>query len=223
MKPLKYLVFGVLFGLMPSQLMAHPHAWITMNATLQFNDDGKIVGIYEEWRFDTNYSEAAIDGMDANKDGFYDPGELDPLTRENIKALKDYGYFSVVKENNKKVAFGEVTEYGQYFSNKQLTMNFTIPLKKPLDPRGSKFELKIFDPSFYIAMDFQKKNPVGASGAMPKDCKIVLKPIPSDEEIDKKKQMLAAKPKEWQASPEEEFGALFAQPVVVDCSLEKSS
>lgn len=194
-----------------------------MNATLQFNDSGKITGIYQEWRFDKGYSASAIEGLDANKDGYFDSQELEPLSRENLSALKDYNYFTYLTKNNEKVKFGPISEYNQQFSNEKLTMTFTISLKEPIDPKKSKITLKIFDPSFYIAMDFQKSNPVGASGKIPPVCKIKLLPIPADEEIDKMKKMLATKGKNWTAAPEEEFGALFAQPLVIDCSQGGSS
>lgn len=102
-------------------------------------------------------------------------------------------------------------------------MSFTIPLKTPIDPKNRKIVLKIYDPTFYIAMDYQKNNPVSATGPMPAMCKVELKPVPSDSEVMQTKKLLANKSKEWQPKTEEDFGALFAQPVLLDCVSKSAS
>jgi len=224
MKSLKSLALVILLSVLAVRpLAAHPHAWIVMNATVQFDDKGLIRGLYFEWRFDREYSLAAVEGLDANKDGYFASQELEPLTVENIKALKEYDYFVYTKVDGKKPGYGPVREFSQYFANDLLTMSFTIPFEKPIDPRQAKVHFKAYDPTFFIAMDFQQKTPVSASGAMPSQCKILLKKVSADAQTTKTKKMLAEKPKDWQPSNDEEFGALFAQPVVVACSGKAAS
>jgi len=219
MKYLKSLALVVLLSLLAVKpLAAHPHAWIVMNATVQFNDKGLVEGLYFEWRFDREYSISAVEGLDTNKDGYFSSQELDPLTAENIKALKEYDYFVYARVDGKKTGYGPITEYSQYLTNDLLTMSFTIPFAKPVDPRKSKFYFKAYDPTFFIAMDFQEKAPVTTSGPMPSQCKIKLKKIAADEQTKKTKKMLAEKPKNWQPADDEDFGALFAQPVVIECA-----
>lgn len=213
-------VSAVLFsqGVSAPYVQAHPHAWIVMNATVQFNDAGLATGLYLEWKFGENYSKIAVEGLDANKDGYYDSAELRPVTKGNVESLQEYNYFAYVKSNGKKVSFKTVTEYSEYYTNKHLTMSFTIPFKTPVDPRKQDLQFKVYDPTFYIAMDFQKTNPVSASGKIPKRCKIALKPFSTDKEIDKKRNELAGKGKDWKPGPQEDFGALFAQAVAVVCT-----
>lgn len=90
-------------GVNAPAVQAHPHAWIVMNSTVQFNDAGLATGLYIEWRFDKNYSKIAVEGLDANKDGYYDSTELNPVTKGNIDSLQEYNYFAYVKSNGKKV------------------------------------------------------------------------------------------------------------------------
>jgi ABC-type uncharacterized transport system substrate-binding protein len=73
--------------------LSHPHAWIETRSDVVFDDDGRITAINVEWVFDQWYSELAVEGLDTNNDGYYSAGELHPLARENLIALKDYGYF----------------------------------------------------------------------------------------------------------------------------------
>lgn len=218
MRYFKFALTGLFLLCSAPLVHAHPHAWITMNADIRFDKTGKIAGLYIEWDFDPDYSQIAVEGLDANADGYYSADELAPLTKANLTALKEYDYFTYARNRNAKLAWGKPAEDVQYYANGHLRMSFYIPLKTPLDPKTNIFNFKMYDPSFYIAMDFRKKNPVTASGKIPAGCKIDIKPVPSDKEIDKTRKMLSQKDKKWQPAVEEDFGAMFAQPVIVRCT-----
>lgn len=197
--------------------MAHPHVWIEMRSDVVFNDEGRISGVNLIWTFDDNYAEMALDGLDGNGDGVYSDAELDPLTRENLASLKDYEYFTVVRFDGEKQAFGEITEYGQIYSNGKLQLHFQVPLTAPLDPRAGKFLFKVYDPEFFIAIDYVTDDPVAVVGAIPEACALDVGPVPTGEEVDKTQQMLAGKGVDWKPDVAEDFGALFAQPVSIAC------
>jgi ABC-type uncharacterized transport system substrate-binding protein len=196
---------------------AHPHVWIEMRSDVVFDDKGLITAMNLMWTFDDGYAQMALDGLDANGDGVYSPTELDPLTKENIASLKDYGFFTVMRYNGQKQEIGEVTEYGQIWSNDKLQLHMRVPLKTPVDPTKGAFVAKVYDPDFFIAMDYAKDEPVTAIGAIPKNCAIVVKPVPTDAEVEQTRAMLATKGPEWKPENDEDFGALFAQPVTVAC------
>lgn len=198
--------------------MAHPHVWVTMRSDIVFTDDGLIKGINLEWSFDDSYTQMALDGLDGNGDGVYSQSELEPLTRENIASLKDYEFFTVMRVDGQKQAIGEVTEYGQIWSNDRLALHFQVPLKKPVDPRAGEFVVKVYDPDFFIAMDYEADDPVSIIGAMPATCKLDVKPVPTDAELDQTRAMLATKGKDWKPEVAEDFGAMFAQPVAIRCA-----
>ena len=197
--------------------LAHPHVWIEMRSDVVFNAQGHIQGFNVIWTFDDGYTQMALDGLDANGDGVYSQAEIDPLTKENMISLKDYEYFTVLRVNGEKQALGEVTEYGQIWSNDKLQLHFQVPLKTPADPAKGEFVAKVYDPDFFIAIDYVKDEPVTVIGPMPKSCKLALKPVPSDAEIEATRAMLSDKPADWKPENNEDFGALFAQPVSVSC------
>lgn len=197
--------------------LAHPHVWIEMRSDVVFDDKGQIAAMNLIWTFDDGYAQMALDGLDANGDGVYSPSELDPLTKENIASLKDYGFFTVMRYNGEKQALGEVTEYGQIWSNDKLQLHMQVPLKTPVDPTKGAFVAKVYDPDFFIAMDYAKDDPVTVIGNMPKTCELVVKPVPTDADIEQTRAMLATKGPDWRPENEEDFGALFAQPVAVEC------
>ena len=200
-----------------SPAAAHPHVWIEMRSDVVFNDQGLITAMNLMWTFDDGYAQMALDGLDTNRDGVYSPSELDPLTKENIASLKDYGFFTVMRYNGQKQAIGEVTEFGQIYSNDKLQLHLQVPLATPVDPAKGEFVAKVYDPDFFIAMDYAKDEPVTVIGAMPKNCKLVVKPVATDAEIEETRAMLATKGPEWKPENDEDFGALFAQPVTIQC------
>jgi ABC-type uncharacterized transport system substrate-binding protein len=217
-KPVSACLLAAILLLLAGPAAAHPHVWIQARSDVVFDDKGMIVALNHEWTLDEAYTETAVDGLDVNHDGVYGPEELAPLTKENIDSLKEYAYFTAMKAGTAPVAFGDVTEAGQLWSNKQLKLHFRLPLKTPLDPRKQRVFYRVYDPGFFISIEFSGKQAVSGVGAMPGDCRVELQEPDSDQQTADTKAMLATKGVDWQAPPEEDFGAMFAQPVVVLCA-----
>jgi hypothetical protein len=104
-----------------------------------------------------------------------------------------------------------VTEYGMIYSNGILKMHFTVPLAEPLDPFAAEFVYRIYDPSFYIAIDFAENAPLALLGNAPEPCRIELRQPPTGAEIEATRDMLAEKDQDWQPPEEDDFGSMFAQ------------
>ena len=214
---LLFIVFG-LGGLWPVASNAHPHVWADMRSNLIFADDGKISGVNLEWTFDDAYAAEALAGMDTNGDGKYSPEELAPLTEENMKSLKGYNFFTLMKSGSKQLEAAPPIRAGQSYINKKLTLHFEVPLKVHFDPHKGEFMLKVYDPEYFIEFDYAKKQPVGVEGLIPSDCMMVLKPMPTTAESDQTLAMLSTKPIGWKPENGEDFGSIFAQPVLVTCN-----
>lgn len=200
-----------------SAALAHPHVWVDMQSTIVFTDEGLIKGVDVEWTFDDAYAQVALDGLDVNKDGFYSQAELAPLTKENIDSLKSYEYFTVMRANGEQLKIADVTDAGQIYSSDKLSLHFQVPLATPLDPRKSKFMLKVYDPEFFIDFEYPKQDGADVSGNMPRQCTLDVKPVPTDAELEQTRLMLSTKGKDWKPENNEDFGAAFAQAVSIDC------
>jgi ABC-type uncharacterized transport system substrate-binding protein len=200
-----------------SKAMAHPHVWIDMQSSIVFTDDGLIKGVDVEWTFDDGYAQMALDGLDADGDGMYSQDELAPLTKENIESLKDYEYFTVMRANGEQQKIGTVTDAGQIWSNNKLTLHFQVPLLKPIDPKKEEFMLKVYDPEFFIDLEYPADDAVDVTGKIPPSCKLVVKPVPTDAELEQTRTMLSTKGKDWKPEVNEDFGAMFAQAVSIAC------
>ena len=197
---------------------AHPHVWVDMQSAIVFTDQGLIKGVDVEWTFDDAYAQMALEGLDVNKDGVYSQDELAPLTKENIDSLKDYDYFTVMRADGKPLKIGAVTNAGQIYSSDKLTLHFQVPLAAPLDPMKAKFMLKVYDPEFFIDFEYPKEDGVDVVGNMPKQCSLDVKPVPTDAELEQTRTLLSSKGKDWKPDSNEDFGAMFAQPVSIDCA-----
>lgn len=212
-------VVVALAGLSP-MARAHPHIRTEMRSQLVVSDDGLITGVRLQWTTDKAYAKTALDGFKAQPDGNYSAADLQKLTEENLGALADYNYFTYVRFNDEKQKVGKAGEGQQIYNphDGRLTLLFSVPLEKPLDPRKGKISLKIYDPEFYIAFDYLEDKPLLISKALPSGCSAELLALPKDEQIEQTRLMLAGKDKAWRPDEAEDFGALFAQAAEVKCT-----
>jgi ABC-type uncharacterized transport system substrate-binding protein len=198
--------------------VAHPHLFATMQTSLLANAEGKISGLRIRWNFDETYTMFSLEGLDLNNNGTFEPEEIKPLTEENIKSLVESKYFTIAKSNGIEIPQAAVTVYGQEIVDAKLSLWFELPFAQAVDPKAGRFEALIYDPDFFIAFDYLPEKPPVLEGALPGGCAMELKPIPTTEELDQTREMLADKPQDWKPETPTDFGAMFAQPLVVACS-----
>lgn len=214
----KVLILASMVSVMTmSDALAHPHVWITMRSDVIFNEAREVTGIGVEWTFDDGYTGMALDGLDANGDGVYSQSELAPLTAENLTSLKEYNYFIAARVNGEIVPIKDAVESGQIYRDGKLSLHFQVPLAAPVDPRKSQFLFKIYDPEFFLAMDYVADDPVGIVGTMPEDCRLKVEPVISDQQLLATQEMLSSKGTEWKPENNEDFGGMFAQPAKLLC------
>lgn len=206
----------MLAGAVPAA--AHPHLFATMQTALMTTPDGKISGLRIRWNFDETYTMYSLEGLDLNKNGTYEPDEIKPLTDENIKSLVESKYFTVAKQSDAEIPQGPVTVYGQDMVDAKLSLWFELPFATPVDPKSGQFEARIYDPDFFIAFDYMPDKPPQIEGKLADGCSMELKPLMTSEELDQTRAMLSDKPQDWKPEQPTDFGAMFAQPLVVSCA-----
>ena len=195
-----------------SPALAHPHVFVAVKSVILFGSDGRVTGVRHSWTFDDMYSAFAIQGL-GGRSGKPSQKELDALAKVNVEQLEEAGFFTFVRASGKQTEFGAATEQKITMDDKRiLTLHFTAPLKEPASA-GRALTMQVYDPSYYVAFDLEKVNPVTMSGA-PVGCSL---------------NILQAKPlaPEYQArlndslgtnvSPGADFGLKLAARVVVAC------
>jgi ABC-type uncharacterized transport system substrate-binding protein len=187
---------------------AHPHVWVTVKTTVQFKDNA-IVGLQQNWTFDEFYAAMAIEGLDKNNDGIYDRQELAPLAQVNIDGIKEFDYFTFAKLGTDKLAFAPPTDYWLEYSNKILTLHFTLPLAKPLPATAKGFAFSTYDASFFIDFELAEEDPISLQGDVPHGCS------PTVVKADDNTQSLTEAFREQFGDAK--YGGTTGQPVRVEC------
>jgi ABC-type uncharacterized transport system substrate-binding protein len=156
--------------LFPRLAAAHPHVWVTARAQVIFDSKGAIQAIRHAWTFDEMYSAFVTQGQE--KDGkLLTKEDLAPLAKTNVESLAEFDYFTYAKAGGQKVEFGEPADYSlEERQDKLIVLRFTLPLKSAASA-SKAFSFQVYDPTYFVAFEMDKENPVSLSGA-PKGCSV---------------------------------------------------
>jgi ABC-type uncharacterized transport system substrate-binding protein len=138
---------------------AHPHVFVTAVAAIVFDAEGRMTRIRHVWQFDEAFSAFAIQGLDANHDGKLSDAELAPLAKLNVDSLKEYGYFTQLSVDQKRLKLDPPDKYFLRHANGLLTLYFELPLSTPARP-GAQATLEVYDPEYFVAFTFVKRAPI---------------------------------------------------------------
>ena len=190
---------------------AHPHVWVTMRTEIVYAPDGKITGIRHAWSFDDMFSTFATQGLESKEKGKFTREELAPLAKVNVESLKEFDYFTYATADGKKAELAEPAPgYWLDYANEVLTLNFTLPFKKPVSVKELKVE--IYDPTIFVDFSFAKEKPAQLVGAPKCKLDVVLPREMTFAEGKKLSEIPADQPNTTMA-----WGAQFASRLLVHC------
>ncbi len=167
-------VLAVFFLLVPAAAWAHPHVWVDAASEIVFDDRGRIVAVRHHWLFDEAFSVYALQGLDADRDGTYSPEELEPLARENVESLTDFGFFTFLSVGSYQAGFAAPRDYYLELTDGRLLLHFTLPLAQPFKSE-SPILLEVFDPEYYVAFSLPNVVAVRLVDA-PDACRLTVHP-----------------------------------------------
>jgi ABC-type uncharacterized transport system substrate-binding protein len=195
---------------------AHPHVWATVRSEIVFGPDHRITGIRHHWTFDEFYTAMAVQGLDANGDGVYSKEELQPLAQVNVESLKDFDYFTFVhfSDDDKPLPLKPPIDYSVDYDKSLLTLHFTLPLAKPLDPKLHEIAIDVYDPSFFVAFGFATDAPIKIAGPA-QGCAAEIQKTDPAAEADAR---VLGEAFFSQLGPNSTFGSQFAQTAIVKCT-----
>ena len=142
---------------------AHPHVWINDVTTFLFKDR-QLVGIHHHWQFDEIFSSFVIEQHDHDRNGKFDQTENASVQKEAFSNLHDYGYFTHVRIDDKKVALDKVVDFRATIKKDVLIYEFTLQMPKPVDVTTRHFAVGVFDPEYYVEVDLDENDPVHFTG-----------------------------------------------------------
>jgi ABC-type uncharacterized transport system substrate-binding protein len=153
---------------------AHPHVFVTIKAEIVYDADGKATGIRHAWTFDDMFSTYATQGLESKQKGVFTKEELAPLAEVNVTSMKEFDFFTQGQLNGQKIEFGDPKDYWLDYTNQELTLHFTLPLKTPVAVKD--LNIDIYDPVYFVSFELDDKEPVRLVAA-PANCKLnVAKP-----------------------------------------------
>jgi ABC-type uncharacterized transport system substrate-binding protein len=169
------VVAGLIAGAAPA--IAHPHVFITADATFLFAGD-KITAMRVEWLFDDVFSDTVIQDHDANHDGHFDKKEIANIEAHAFTAVKDFHYFTYLWVAGKMIEPIHVRDFSARQANGLVTYSFVVPLPQPVDPRAVKVQTELYDETYFVQVDLDKPRAVrfegtsqGCQGKIAKDAK----------------------------------------------------
>ena len=158
------------------------------------------------------YSSFAIQGL-GDPDKILTRDDLAPLAKTNVESLAEFGWFTVGKTGGKPALFSDPVDYWLDESpDKLITLHFTLPLKEPLKT-GSFFSLKVYDPTYFLAFDYDAKEAVTLVHA-PAGCSVSVAKPKSLDNTDSQKLSEAFFSN---MSPGVDFGIKLAPRAIIAC------
>ena len=158
----------------PTTALAHPHVFVDAKAEIVFDSQGRMTAVRNIWRFDPAFSAFASQGLDKNRDGKLSNAELAPLAKTNVESLNYYGFFTRLSVGGRALKLKFPDRYFLHATRHQLTLYYELPLETPARA-GPKTVLEIYDPEYFVAFTFVKKDPITLEHA-PAGCKAQYHP-----------------------------------------------
>ena len=133
---------------------AHPHmlADARLDVTLS-TDRQTIASLRHIWRFDEVSSSMMLVDLDQNGDMTLDQAELTEASKIMMESLAEFNYFQIVTADGQDVVMNAPSEIKAVWENNLLYVMLETTPKEPFRLAG-KINLSVYDPTFYVAIDF---------------------------------------------------------------------
>lgn len=134
----------------PVQALAHPHVRLTYQIEPRL-EDGAIVGLRVRWTMDPMTSVLVIRGIDVNRNGIVDEGELAEFARGNRTLLEPHEYFLRVADADGAIGFRIDEPLHAYHdaADAAIRLRFGLSLQRPVT--GS-LSVRFFDRTWYVRL-----------------------------------------------------------------------
>lgn len=153
---------------------AHPHVLITNSVAPVIDEQGRVTALDLRWEFDAAYSAFTAADLKGRK-GAERAAELDKFARETLENLAEWGYYADLEAGGKRLAVGTAGNGAATLDDGILVLRFRLPLKDPLAIAGQTLAVRVYDPTYYIAIEMDVATAVRLPGSWGERCKTRLR------------------------------------------------
>ncbi|MBU4529307.1 MAG: DUF1007 family protein [Hoeflea sp.] len=157
---------------------AHPHILAEARLDVIVNSDETVRFLRHFWRFDEIFSSSVVLDFDANNDLKLDDEELQKVSTTIFESLADYNYFQLVTSNGEDIVMNRPARFNVSYDQDQLIVLFEAEPKDLLKLAG-KVVFGVYDPTFYVAIDFVKDGSLAVEGLPARCTRAVIRPDPN--------------------------------------------
>lgn len=159
----------------PRPAAAHPHVWVDALTFLEF-EDGRLASIRLEWAFDEFFSEILYQDFDWNDNRVFDEDELEAMRDGAFLGLGEVNFFTDLRIDGQQVSWEGAQDFGVSVSEdgRVVSYSFTLNVPEPADPFANQVSLSLYDPEFYVAVDFREEDPLRVRGLQNGACDFSL-------------------------------------------------
>jgi len=204
------LAVALPLSLPPTTPEAHPHAWIDLDTRLIFDDSGRLEAVELHWLFDEFYT--AFIAEEFTTAGLAPAAFLEEVAAENLANLEEFDYFTDLRQNDTRLALGEVRRFATSLEGERLWLEFEVALAEPADPAEGRIDLAVYDPTYYVEVLYHEGHSPALDGIDEDACTVfVMPPTPTPEQI---AQAFAL---DMNQTGENGLGRYFAEVAQIEC------
>ncbi|MEM6619642.1 MAG: DUF1007 family protein [Pseudomonadota bacterium] len=132
---------------------AHPHVFIDAGLTLLFDRQGRLAAVQVFWAYDEYTSLLQLEdmGLDRDGDGVLTPDEQRELAGYDTNWVDGYEGDIYLTHAGAPISLAGPIEPGARLENGQIVTWHIRPVINRLTPEENHVEIKVYDPSFYVA------------------------------------------------------------------------
>ena len=171
--PLGVFVIPVVAGLLLADMKpaaAHPHVLIDAKATFQLDANRRIEAIRIEWRFDEFFSAYALEELQVESSDDVTEEQRAAMAEQYMSNLVEWDYMTELAVDADYATLGPANDYSVSVDDDIVSLTFTLPVSEPVDATTHDVGLRMYDPTYYISIEYVGDDALRIDGARTDGC-----------------------------------------------------
>jgi len=145
--------------------MAHPHIFIDAKLHISIDKNNTVTKLQQVWHFDPLFSATVLLDFDLDGNRQLDAPEIDVLDQTIRASLAEFDFFQSIMVNGRVVTLAEPDRLETSMRENELYLTLENRPAAPLilEP-GGRYLFTLYDPTFYVAVDFTRDIDLAVSG-----------------------------------------------------------